>query len=77
MLNKSHRSVVSTCVLMFLPYLKKKNTIRFFFFFASLIITDVSGQVVESIITDSVGQAVCSLTSAQQVGDNKYHRSVK
>ena len=25
MLNKSHRSVVSTCVLIFMPYLKKKT----------------------------------------------------
>ena len=25
MLNKSHRSVVSTCVLIFMPYLKKNN----------------------------------------------------
>ena len=25
MLNKSHRSVVSTCVLIFMPYLKKKQ----------------------------------------------------
>ena len=25
MLNKSHRSVVSTCVLIFMPYLKKKK----------------------------------------------------
>ena len=29
MLNKSHRSVVSTCVLIFMPYFKKtKKTIK-------------------------------------------------
>ena len=38
MLNKSHRSVVSTCALIFMPYLKKKtikNSLKkHFFFFA-------------------------------------------
>ena len=29
MLNKSHRSVVSTYVLIFTPYLKKKDTVVF------------------------------------------------
>ena len=44
MLNKSHRSVVSTCVFIFMPYFKKKKktiknsffqkkTLVFFFFF--------------------------------------------
>ena len=28
MLNKSHRSVVSTCVLIFMPYFQKKKTIK-------------------------------------------------
>ena len=31
LLNKSHRSVVSTCVLLFMPYLKKKEKKTVFF----------------------------------------------
>ena len=33
MLSKSHRSVVSTCVLIFMPYLKKKIEKKHLFFF--------------------------------------------
>ena len=33
MLNKSHRSVVSTCVLIFMPYFEKKLKKKHLFFF--------------------------------------------